>query len=153
MKTKVTEIRIDAPLAVYLPRKTKKDRRIAINLNIYRNLNFMMNNEAKKIYADMIRHVIKDKVIQTPVSITYRVYKATKRHLDKGNVIAVTQKYLLDALTEEGCWTDDNDDYVKTEVLLPTRLDRKNPRCEVIIKSIDSDAIDMIDLNEVDDEE
>jgi Holliday junction resolvase RusA-like endonuclease len=151
--TKVREIKIIAPLAVYLPRKTKKDQRIAVNLNTYRNLHFLVNNQAKKIYGEMIRDQIKGKVIQTPVSIQYRVYKASKRHLDKGNVICVTQKYLLDALTEEGCWTDDNDDFIKTEVMHPTRLDRKNPRCEILIKTIDRAYGRSINLNEIDDEE
>ena len=75
-------------------------------------------------------------MIQTPVEITYRVLKRTKRRLDKMNVIAVTSKYLLDALTNLGCWEDDNDDHVKTETILPTELDRDNPRVEIIITSI-----------------
>ena len=52
------------------------------------------------------------------------------------NVIAVTSKFLLDAITEYGCWEDDNDDYVKTETLLPTEYDKENPRVEVIITSV-----------------
>lgn len=152
MKTNCWKIEITAPLAVYLPRKTMKDKRIAVNLNTYRNLHFLVNNQAKKIYGDMIREQIKDKVIQTPVSITYRIYKASKRHLDKGNVICVTQKYLLDALTEEGCWIDDNDDFIKTEVMLPTRIDRENPRCEILIQSIDSNKENWVDINKYDDE-
>jgi Holliday junction resolvase RusA-like endonuclease len=150
---KVRELRIDSPLAVYLPRKTVKDKRIAINLNIYRNLNFMVNNEAKKVYKQLVLGQIKGKQIETPVNITYRVYKASKRHLDKGNVIAVTQKFLLDALTEENVWTDDNDEFVKTEVMLPTRLDRANPRCEIVITTIDISQRLLLNLNEIDDEE
>ena len=53
------------------------------------------------------------------------------------NVIAVTSKYLLDAITELGCWEDDNDDYVKIEKLLPTEYDKGNGRVEILIKSID----------------
>ena len=109
----------------------------------------MVNNESKKIFKEMVLSQIKGLQIQTPVNITYRVYKATKRHLDKGNVIAVTQKFLLDALTEEGVWTDDNDEFVKTEVMLPTRLDRKNPRCEVVIQTIRESFNNNINLNEV----
>lgn len=133
---KVYKIEINAPLAVYLPRVTKKDKRIAINLNTYRNLHFLVNNQAKKIYGEMINDQIKGKVIETPVKIEYRVYKQSKRHLDKMNVVSVTSKYLLDALTEAGVWPDDNDDFVKTEIIYPTEIDKKNPRCEVIITSI-----------------
>jgi len=149
---KVKELRIISPLAVYIPRKTMKDKRIAINLNIYRNLNFMVNNQAKKIYKELVLEQIKGKQIETPVSITYRVYKGSKRHLDKGNIVCVTQKYLLDALTEEKVWTDDNDDFVKTEVMLPTRLDRTNPRCEILIRTIEPNRKLLVDLNKTDDE-
>jgi len=64
------------------------------------------------------------------------VFKPTKRILDKMNVISVVSKFLLDAITEYGCWEDDNDNFVKTETILPTELDRKNPRVEIIIKEI-----------------
>ena len=81
----------------------------------------------------MVRKQIEGKIIPTPVSITYKVYKQSKRRLDKMNVVAVTSKYLLDALTELGCWEDDNDDFVKTETILPTEIDRENPRVEIML--------------------
>ncbi len=65
------------------------------------------------------------------------MFKPSKRRLDKMNVIAVTSKYLLDAITELGCWEDDNDDYVKIEKLLPTQYDKGNGRVEILIKTID----------------
>ena len=49
------------------------------------------------------------------------MFKPSHRKLDKMNVIAVTSKYLLDAITELGCWEDDNDDHIKTETLLPSK--------------------------------
>jgi Holliday junction resolvase RusA-like endonuclease len=52
------------------------------------------------------------------------------------NVISVTSKYLMDAITELGCWIDDDDENIKTETILPTELDGENPRVEVFIKSI-----------------
>jgi len=144
----VHKIEIKAPLAVYLPRKTMKDKRIAVNLNTYRNLHFLVNNQAKKIYAKEIDKYIRDKKMATPVTIEYRVYKQSKRHLDKMNVVSVTSKYLLDALTEAGVWPDDNDDYVKTEIIHPTRIDKENPRCEVIITYV-GDEERLINVNEI----
>lgn len=52
------------------------------------------------------------------------------------NVISVVSKFLLDSITDYKCWIDDNDDYVKTETILPTELDRINPRVEITIKEI-----------------
>ena len=131
-----TVINLKCPLFVDLPRKTTKDKRIYINMNSYRNLHYLVNNQVKKMYLEAVREQLEGLTIQTPVEITYKVYKKTSRRLDKMNVVAITSKYLLDAITELGCWEDDNDDHVKTEVILPTELDRANGRVEVTIKTI-----------------
>ena len=131
-----TVINLKCPLFVDLPRKTTKDKRIYINMNSYRNLHYLVNNQVKKMYLEAVREQLEGLTIQTPVEITYKVYKKTSRRLDKLNVISVTSKYLLDAITELGCWEDDNDDHVKTETILPTELDRANSRVEVTIKTI-----------------
>lgn len=128
--------KIISPLHVIIPRKTKKDRRIALNMNVYRNLHHSVNGQAKKLYLELLREQLEGLHIQTPVEITYKVFKPTKRILDKMNVISVVSKFLLDAITELGCWEDDNDNFVKTETILPTEIDRSNPRVEVLIKEI-----------------
>ena len=128
--------KIISPLFVTLPRKTVKDKRIALNMNTYRNLHHRISNDAKKAYSEALREQLEGLDIQTPVEVTYKVFKASKRRLDKMNVISVVSKFLLDSITEYGCWEDDNDDYVKTETILPTELDRDNPRVEINIKEI-----------------
>ncbi len=128
--------KIISPLSVTLPRKTVKDKKIYLNMNTYRNLHHRISNDAKKAYSETLREQLEGLSIQTPVEVTYKVYKASKRRLDKMNVVSVVSKFLLDSITEYGCWEDDNDDYVKTEAILPTELDRDNPRVEIIIKEI-----------------
>lgn len=128
--------KIISPLFITLPRKTVKDKRIALNMNTYRNLHHRISNDAKKAYSEALREQLEGLSIQTPVEVTYKVYKASKRRLDKMNVISVVSKFLLDSITEYGCWEDDNDDYVKKETIMPTELDRENPRVEIIIKEI-----------------
>lgn len=129
---KQTKVLIISPLYVDLPRVKTKDKRIYLNLNSYRNLHYITNNNAKKAYLEAIREQIEGVVIQTPVDISYSVVKPSKRRLDKMNVVAVVSKYLLDALTELGCWEDDNDDFVKKETIMPTIYDKNNGM--VIIK-------------------
>ena len=129
-------MKITCPLYIDLPRKTKKDRRVYINMNSYRNLHYLVSNSVKRAYKEALREQLEGVSIETPVDVTYQVFKGSKRRLDKMNVIAVTSKFLLDAITEYGCWEDDNDDYVKTETLLPTQYDKENPRVEVIITSV-----------------
>jgi Holliday junction resolvase RusA-like endonuclease len=127
---------IISPLFVMLPRKTKAAKRVSLNMNTYRNLHHRTSNDAKKAYTKLVSDQLINLEIQTPVEITYKVYKGSNRRLDKMNVISIVSKFLLDAITEYGCWEDDNDIYVKTETILPTELDRVNPRVEVIIKEI-----------------
>ena len=129
-------MKIISPLYIDLPRVRTKPKRVYLNMNAYGNTNSFTNDEVKKAYLEMIREQVEGKVIHTPVEIHYQVFKQSKRRLDKMNVIAVTSKYLLDALTNLKCWEDDNDDFVKTETILPTVLDRDNPRVEITIVSI-----------------
>ena len=132
---KTTEVLIVSPLYVDLPRVKTKGKRVYLNMNSYRNLHYITNNNAKKAYLEAIREQIEGLVIQTPVNITYRVIKPSKRRLDKMNVVAVVSKYLLDALTEVGFWEDDNDEFVKEETIKPTVYDKGNGRIEIIIRS------------------
>ena len=47
-------IKFNTPFAVYLPRVKSKDKRIAMNLNTYRNLHFLVNNQAVMIHYLLI---------------------------------------------------------------------------------------------------
>lgn len=132
---KSNKVSLVTPMYIELERKTKKNRRVAINMNFYGNVNHHINNEVKKRFKAIVSEQLKGVTIETPVNITYQVFKPSRRRLDKMNVIAVTSKYLLDAITELKCWEDDNDDYVKVETLLPTEYDKGNGRVEILIES------------------
>ena len=123
--------KIESPLFVMLPRESVNDKRVALNMNTYRNLHHRTSNDAKKMYHELMRYNLEGLKIQTPVEITYQVFKASNRRLDKMNVISVVSKFLLDSITEYGCWEDDSDLYVKKET-----IDRERPRVEIIIKEI-----------------
>jgi len=130
------QIKFNTPYYVVLPRKIKGDKKYYINQNTYRNLHFQVNNKLKQIYKEQVREQLEGLTIDTPVEITYQVFKMSKRKQDKMNVVSIASKYFLDAVSEYGCWEDDNDDVVKTEIILPTEIDRENPRIEITIKSI-----------------
>ena len=129
-------ILITAPLYIDVERKTMKPKRYHINMNTYRNLHHRVNGVLKKKYLEAVREQLEGIQIETPCEVIYKVVKPTKRRLDKMNVISVTSKYLLDALTELGCWEDDSDDFVRTETILPTEYDKNNGRVEILIKTI-----------------
>lgn len=136
-------LELNLPLYVMLPRKTKADKKIALNLNTTRNLHYQVMNQSKVIF----KKIVEDLLIETnqsnikfdkPVEISWKIYKPTNRRLDKHNVVSVVEKFTMDALVELGILEDDNDDFVKTEILLPTELDRKNPRCVMIMSEVDN---------------
>lgn len=129
-------ILITAPLYIDVERKTMKDKRYYINMNTYKNLHHRVSGMLKKMYLEAVREQLEGVVIETPVEVTYKVFKSSQRKLDKMNVVSVTSKFLLDAVTNLGCWEDDNDDFVKTETILPTEYDKNNGRVEILIKTI-----------------
>ena len=132
----IRELVLECPTYVVLPMKTKKDKKISINLNTYRNLHYLVESKAKKLFKDIMRKQLEGLEIQTPVEVSYKVFKASNRRLDKMNVISITSKYLMDAITEFGCWEDDDDTNIKKEILLPTEVDKNYPRVVVEIRSI-----------------
>ena len=47
--------------------------------------------------------------------------KGLKKRLDKSNVYAILSKYFFDSLVENGNLSDDNDEVIQTEIILPTK--------------------------------
>lgn len=136
MTKRLTYLKVISPFALRTSNKPGKGKRVPINMNWYRNAHYQESNKVKKLLGEAIASQIEGKVLETPVEITYQVFKPTKRRLDKMNVVAVTSKFVLDALSEAGVWEDDNDNFVKTEIVLPTVHDKDNERVEVTFRTI-----------------
>lgn len=118
----LTSLVVNCPWYVEIPRK-KGAKKVTLNLNTYRNLHHTTNNKAKVIFTELMEEQLENVVLKTPVEVEVQVWKPTRRILDKGNVYAVSSKYLYDAMSTYGCWEDDNDNFVKEEVIKPTQLD------------------------------
>ena len=129
----MSQLKLIVPMYVELPRKTKKNLNIWLNMNRFMNLHFLVKNNAKKVFFNVMRDQLEGVKIDTPVNITYQLFSPDKRKRDKMNAIAVVSKFMLDAITHHGCWEDDNDEFVKIETLLPTEYDKGNGRIEVVI--------------------
>jgi len=121
-----------APLAIYLPRKTMKDKRIALSLNEYRNLNFRVEAQVKIAFTELMRQQLTGKKFSHP-SFTWKLYYKDKRRHDKLNFVSIISKYFLDAMVHYDCIVDDSDHFVGTDYILEPEIDKHNPRCEITI--------------------
>jgi hypothetical protein len=126
--------KVNSPIAVYLPRKTKKDRRIALNLNIWRNLHYIVSNQAKQAYRDLMKEHLDGLVFSEPIALTFVLFKQNKRQIDRSNVLCIVEKCFCDALTYYKCIPDDNDEFIISTSYFTGKLDKDNPRAEVYIK-------------------
>ena len=137
MTKKVREITFEGPRFVFIPRKTMADKKISVNMNTYRNLHFHESAAVKKIYTELMRDQMEGRVLETPCHVTYKVYHKTAGRLDKMNVISITSKFMLDAMSTYGVIEDDNDQFIKQELLLETEKDKDNPRVVVTFKTVE----------------
>ena len=119
-----------------LTRKTKKDRKVSLNLNIYRNLNFIVNNQSKIAFKHYVYPQVMGLEIKPPVEIIYTLFPKTKRNLDISNILCIVDKFFCDCLVDIGCLEDDNYNYLPRVVYQFGEVDKNNPRAEALIKSI-----------------
>jgi hypothetical protein len=91
------------PLSVILPRKTKEDKKIMLNLNVYRNLHHAINNQVKQLFLPIEWYLFK----AGKIKISYKIQKKTKRKFDTMNIISVVDKFFLDWLVKMQYIPDD----------------------------------------------
>jgi len=129
-------ITIALPLEVYIPRKTREDKKFVLNLNIYRNAHHFTLDGAKK---EMARHVALAvsgiSLGEPPYRFTYTIFPATGRAFDLGNVCPVIQKFTDDSLIELGVIGDDKYKIVSEINYRFGAVDKENPRAELTIES------------------
>ena len=128
-------MKIVAPLFVLLPRKTKADKKIILNLNQYRNLHYIISNESKKKYKEAIKSQIEGLVFAEPLKLHFKLFKGSARKSDRANVLSIHEKFFCDALTECGVIDDDNDEFIKETKYTSGEIDKENPRVEISIST------------------
>ena len=109
---------IKSPRFVVLPRKTKKDKVVSLNLNVYRNLHHSLNGQAKLKYTEIMGDSIgKLPKLSPPLEIKYSITANTKRKFDIMNIASVVDKFFCDALIKHGKLEDDNHDCIRRVVV------------------------------------
>lgn len=94
----------ELPVSVSLPRVKTKDKKMMLNMNSYRNLNFHINNQMKQLFEPI--SITKFKA--SKIRISYKIYKKTKRKYDVMNVASIVDKFFLDWLIKYNFIPDDN---------------------------------------------
>ncbi len=82
----------------------KPYNRKQLNMNVYRNLNFMVNNQMKQLFKPIHGELFKAEKIR----ITYFVEKKMRRLFDTKNITTVVDKFFCDWLVKNECIPDDN---------------------------------------------
>ncbi len=137
MSIKITLI---LPLAVYLPRKTKDDKKFILNLNNYSNIHYLSLNQAKIEYKARVEEALKltdwDKKKYEKVKVELLYFHGNKRRIDKSNPCTVIEKFACDALTDLGVWDDDDSEHIPITTYEFGGIDKHFPRCELSITEI-----------------
>ena len=132
-KEQIAVIELSLPTKVSLPRKTKADKVIRLNLNSYRNLHCQVNNQAKKAFQKAVEPLLQGISINTPIHLKYLLYVPTKRKIDSSNVYCIVEKYFMDSLVNLGYIPDDDDTYIRTRVYYPSIYEKGRSECVVRI--------------------
>jgi hypothetical protein len=140
-------IKIDCPVYIIVPRKTKKDRKYSLNLNQYRNWKFVVSNMLKDTFSEGMRRALSDVKVKDKLYISYKYYKGSNRRSDKNNVISIVDKFFCDSLVKYNIIPDDNDNIIISNCNYPTEVDKDNPRVEVRLFNNKEDYIKDIIKN------
>lgn len=128
---KVTKFEV--PL--FIETGVKKKKKHYLNLNLYRNMPFHLNNNLKK----EMKKIIKDLGLDFNYyrfNLNYYLYLPDKRLRDISNVCCVIDKYACDALVESGNVPEDNYHHLDKVTYNFGGVDIDNPRCEIEVQEI-----------------
>lgn len=92
------KISINIPVQVFIPRKTKSDKKFIINLNNYRNSHYITLNEAKKLYKKIVESELEN--INISFDSVYLIFVHHPKHnnIDTANVLSIAEKFACDAI-------------------------------------------------------
>jgi hypothetical protein len=107
----------ELPYTIILPRKKTNGKVINLNLNIYRNLHYKVNNQIKQLFQPLEIQTLKKKYDK--IKIEYICNRKDKRLFDLMNTVVVVDKFFCDWLVRNGYIEDDNSKVI-TEYTITT---------------------------------
>jgi len=110
-----------------------------LGLNWLQDAHYRARNLVKQQFTENIGKILpKDCVLNSPIETHYKVYYKNKVS-DAGNIVAVTEKFLMDALQVHNVIEEDNVQHYTKSSWEVVGQDRHDPRVEVTIKGIKND--------------
>jgi len=128
--------KILSPLFVMLPRKTKADKKLMLNLNVYRNTHYQTLNNAKVVYKELMEPQVSLMPYFERIEVSFTLYPKTKRRTDLGNVCSIHEKFFMDSLVELGKLPDDDYTHHVMTVYELGEVDKAYPRVEILIREV-----------------
>lgn len=141
-------MKIDLPLSIVIPRKTKADKVFHLNLNIYRNSHYMTLNQAKTLWKDVVIRAVEgiSPLNDPPYIFWYTVYPPSGRAFDLGNVLPIVQKFTDDELIELGLISNDNYKVIRHNFHSFGEIDKENGRVELEIYRLTAEFEHTIEM-------
>jgi len=132
-------MKLSLPLFAVLPRKTKADKKVYLNLNVFKTLHHRTIADAKIRYKESVREALflcedRDRYGSDRVRASYTLFPASKRRIDLQNVLPVVAKFTEDALVCLGVLDDDDSKVIAEVVYRFGAVDKSNPRAELVIE-------------------
>ena len=128
-------ITIELPIYWTWHYKTKKDKTILVGMNWFRNASHHPQNKVKKGFHELVIDQLDDTVIDGPFELDIQLFYKNP-NCDGANIIALMEKFALDAFQEKGTIANDTvKDHLGTKWVIAGQ-DKENPRCLISIKKI-----------------
>jgi len=124
---------IVSPMFLSKRNKNVPDKKFSLNLNQYRNWNFIISNDIKQYYKEVMKQFIWDLKFMDQIEIEYKIFY-WKNEPDLMNIVSVQSKFFLDLLVTEWLIKDDSVKYVIKETSIVWGKDIWNERVEIKIK-------------------
>ena len=128
---------LELPIYYTFTKKTKKDNKVLVGMNWYRNAHFRNSNQVKQHYHKLIySKVTQSQKLKDKYMVSYMLYPSNS-NCDLMNVVSVIDKFLNDALQDSGVIVNDNIKFYKHMIATVKEVDKENPRIEIIIEEIE----------------
>ena len=128
---------LELPIYYTFVKKTKKDNKVLVGMNWYRNAHFRSSNQVKQHYHKLIySKVTQSQKLKDKYMVSYMLYPSNS-NCDLMNVVSVIDKFLNDALQDCGVIVNDNIKFYKHMIAIVKEVDKLNPRIEIIVEEIE----------------